>query len=66
MHSEATDIESALADFSRLIGWQPYGLSGAWWIAKTKDGFTAYRTKKAASRNATTGIIWKLESQKGE
>jgi hypothetical protein len=61
MHSEKQTLEKAVEEFSFMRSHQPYKLGGKWFIAKTADGFTAYRTKKAAINNTTTDQVWLLD-----
>lgn len=62
MLSEKDNFEDALKDFTHMKSFQPYKLGGKWFIAKTKEKeFTAYRTKKAASKNSILENIWVLK-----
>jgi hypothetical protein len=58
MFSSKATIDEALADFQMLRNHQPFRFGGKWFVARTESGFTAYRTKAAASRNAADNNIW--------
>jgi len=52
MYSDKASIEEAVKDFERMRSWCPR-YQGKWYVVKESTGFRAFRTKKAATRNAT-------------
>lgn len=60
MLSDKATIEEAVQDFNQMRSFAPYKFGGNWFIAKTKDGFVTYRTKKAAVNNSIEPMIWKF------
>ena len=61
MHSTKQTIEEAIAGFTLLRNHSPYRFGGKWFIVKVADGFTAYRTKKAATNNAVGPTLWEIQ-----
>lgn len=63
MRSEKQTLDEALAEFQMIRNCSPFRYSGLWYVVKTKDGFIAYRTRKAAENNLDVAIcneFWKI------
>lgn len=60
MNSNKPTIEEAVKDFLVLRNCAPFRFGGVWFVIQNKDGFTAYRTLKAAKNNATCNQIWRI------
>lgn len=51
MHSSKTNPHDAIKDFSMIWKHAPFRFGGKWFMAKVENGWTCFRTKKAAIKN---------------
>ena len=61
MQSDKATLDEALQDFARMKSYMPFRLGGVWYVVQVAEGFRAFRTQKAACRNATGAECWKIK-----
>lgn len=53
-------LESLVSNLEKMRRYRPFAYSGKWFVVQTKDGFSNYRTKRAAANNSTTNQLWEV------